>query len=140
MNATLLRLSVRHPDYPGIRFWLCADGTEIAAIPGDQSFAGRYVLVYARADWDKGSFFGYPTRPGGDARLRTVARKFITHNGCAPWLAEEHGVDPSQLESEEGGSCSSCRRKRRPMPGRSMSRNAMTGGASALPWWHPKNA
>lgn len=106
MNAALLRLSVRHPDCPGVRLWLCADGTEVAAFPGGQSFTGRCVVVYARADWDKGSFFGYPTRPGGDERMRTVAREFIAHNGCAPRSAEEEddedqSLDPSDIDPEE---------------------------------------
>jgi hypothetical protein len=84
MNIGLLRLARRHRDHPGIRVWACADGTRIAAVGGDYTASGSAQVIYWRADLPVGTFFGHPTRPGGDERIRAVAREFILHNGCCP--------------------------------------------------------
>lgn len=93
MNVALLRLAVRNVDEPSVRIWICSDGTRVAAIPGIFTISGRCQVMYERADWTEGTFYGYPTRPGGDINMRRVAREFIAHNGCAPREPGEEGDD-----------------------------------------------
>ncbi|MBP7000023.1 hypothetical protein [Amaricoccus sp.] len=83
MRTDLLRRAFRHRNAPGIRLWLCGDGSGFAVVPGALRPSGCPLVIYTRATWG-GPSFAYPAWPGGVGFSREVAREFIENDGCAP--------------------------------------------------------